>query len=86
MMRAQATVPTTSRRVTVKIAYGAVDVEKAAESMDLQISAEEVGAILANLDEELATLAASATHSAVLSRIFDELLIVSHAHNSGDDD
>lgn len=86
MMRAQVTAPTTSRRVTVKIAYGAMDVERAAESIEVQVSGEEVAAILANVDEELATLAATATHSAVLSRIFDELLIVSHAHSSGDDD
>jgi glycerol-3-phosphate dehydrogenase len=72
--------------VTVKIAYGTTDVEKAAESMELQVSDEEVEAILANIDSELSTLATTATHAAVLSRVFDELLIVCHAHASGDDD
>jgi hypothetical protein len=78
--------PTAARRVTVKIAYGTTDVEKAAESLDVQVTGEEVEAILANIDAELATLATTATRSAVLSKIFDELLIVSHAHASGDDD
>jgi hypothetical protein len=45
-----------------------------------------VEAILANVDDELSTLATTATRSAVLSRVFDELLIVCHAHASGDDD
>jgi hypothetical protein len=86
MTRATGTLPTGARRVTVKVAYGTMDVEKAAESMELDVSSEEVEAILANVDGQLATLAAVATHSAVLSRIFDELLVVSHAHSSGDDD
>jgi hypothetical protein len=86
MTRATAAVPTRERRVTVKIAYGTTDIEKAAESMALQVSGEEVEAILANIDEELATLAATATRSAVVSRVFDELLIVCHAHANGDDD
>jgi hypothetical protein len=86
MTRATAAVPTPARRVTVKIAYGTADVEKAAESMALQVSGEEVEAILANIDNELSTLATTATRAAVLSRVFDELLIVCHAHASGDDD
>jgi len=86
MTRATVALPTAARRVTVKIAYGTSDVEKAAESMGLEVSGEEVEAILANVDGELATLAATATRSAVLERMFDELLIVSHAHASGDDD
>ena len=75
-----------ARRVTVRVAYGAPDVERAAESMDVQVSGEEVGAILAAIDGELATLAAAATHSAVVRRIFDELQTVWHAHAYCDDD
>jgi hypothetical protein len=81
-----ASVPSAQRRVTLKVAYGAEDVEKAAESMDLQVSGDEVAAILANIDSELSALATKATHAAVLSMVFDELLIVCHAHVSGDDD
>lgn len=79
-------ISTPARRVTVQVAYGASDVERAAESMDVQVSGEEVGAILAAIDGELTTLAAAATHSAVVRRIFDELQIVSHAHVCCDDD
>lgn len=79
-------VSTPARRVTVRVAYGASDVERAAESMDVLVSGEEVGAILATIDGELGTLAATATHSAVLQRIFDELRTISHAHAYGDDD
>ena len=79
-------VPTPTRRVTVRVAYGASDVERAAESMDVRLSGEEVGGILAVIDGELTTLAAAAAHSAVVRRIFDELQIVSHAHTCGDDD
>jgi hypothetical protein len=86
MARSTAAVPPRARRVTVKIAYGTTDVEKAAESMELQVSGGEVEAILANIDNELSTLATTATRSAVLSRVLDELLIVRHAHASGDDD
>ena len=86
MSMSTAAVPPRVRRVTVKIAYGTTDVEKAAESMELQVSGEEVEAILANIDNELSTLATTATRAAVLSRVFDELLIVSYAHASGDDD
>lgn len=53
--------PPRARRVTVKIGYGTTDVEKAAESMELQVSDEEVEAILANIDSELSTLATTAT-------------------------
>lgn len=81
-----ASAPSLGRRVTLKISYGAEDVETAAESMDLQVSSEEVAAILANIDSELSSLATRATHAAVLSMVFDELLIVCHAHISGDDD
>jgi hypothetical protein len=75
-----------ARRVSVRVAYGTADVEKAAESMDLQVSGEEVESILGNIDDELSTLATAATRTAIISRVFDELLIVSHAHSSGDDD
>jgi hypothetical protein len=54
--------------------------------MDLQVSGEEVEAILANIDDELSTLATTATRAAIIARIFDELLTVAHAHSSGDDD
>lgn len=75
-----------ARRVTVRVAYGAADVERAADSMDVPVSDEEVGAILAAIDGELATMAAAATHSAVVERIFDQLQTVSHAKTYFDDD
>ena len=86
MTRAPAAVLTPPRRVTVKIDFGAADIEKAAESMELHVSDEEVEGILTSIDNELANLATIATRSAVLSRVFDELLIVCHAHSIGDDD
>jgi hypothetical protein len=86
VIRLVAAVPTQTRRVTVRVAYGASDVERAAESMDVRLSGEEVGEILAVIDGELTTLAAAATHSAVVRRIFDELQTVSHAHAFCDDD
>jgi hypothetical protein len=86
MTRVATAVSPAARRVTVRVAYGASDVERAAESMDVLVSGEEVGAILAAIDGELATLAAAATHSAVVERIFDELQTVSHAHACCDDD
>lgn len=54
--------------------------------MDVPVSAEEVGTILAAIDGELSTLAAAAAHSAVVERIFDQLQTVSHAHACCDDD
>lgn len=86
MSSPSASAPSAGRRVTLKVAYGAEDVEKAAESMELQVSSEEVAAILANIDSKLSTLATEATHAAVLSMVFHELMIVCHAHVSGDDD
>lgn len=85
-MTSAATVATPAHRITVRVAYGASDVERAAESMDVLVSGEEVDAILAAIDGELATLASAATHSAVVRRIFDELQAVSNAHACGDDD
>jgi hypothetical protein len=86
MTRATVAAAAPARRVTVKVAYGSRDVEKAAESMEVLVSGAEVEAIIANIDDELAALAATATHSAVLLMIFDELMVVSHAHAAGDDD
>lgn len=86
MTRAATATSTPARRVTVRVAYGASDVERAAESIDVLVSGEEVGAILDAIDGELATLATAATHSAVIGRIFDELQTVSHAHACGEDD
>ncbi len=54
--------------------------------MDVIVSGEEVDGILAAIDGELTTLAAAATHSAVMVWIFDELQTVSHAHAFCDDD
>ena len=70
----------------MRVAYGAADVERAAESMDVAVSDEEVWAMLAAIDGELTTLAAAATHSAILRRIFEQLQTVSHAHACCDDD
>ncbi|MFI5286591.1 MAG: hypothetical protein ACHQ4F_09755 [Candidatus Dormibacteria bacterium] len=86
MTRAETAVSPAARRVTVRVAYGAADVERAADSMDVLVSDEEVGVILAAIDGELATLAAAATHSAVVERIFDQLQTVAHAHACCDDD
>ncbi|MFI5313819.1 MAG: hypothetical protein ACHQ06_06655 [Candidatus Dormibacteria bacterium] len=86
MTRRAADTPSQTRRVTVRVAYGVTDVERAAESMDVSVSGEEVDGILAAIDGELTTLAAAATHSAVVGRIFDELQTVSHAHAFCDDD
>jgi hypothetical protein len=61
----------------------AADVERAAESMDVLVSGEAIQAILAAIDSDLPTLAADATHSAVLGRIFNELETVSLARGSG---
>jgi hypothetical protein len=54
--------------------------------MDVLVSDEEVGVILAAIDGELGSLAAAATHAAVLQRIFDQLQTVAHAHACCDDD
>jgi len=54
--------------------------------MDVPVSAEEVGTILAAIDGELSTLVAAAAHSAVVERIFDQLQTISHAHAGCDDD
>ncbi len=86
MDRASTAVSPGTRRVTVRVDYGAADVERAADSLDVPVSDEEVGAILAAIDGELATLAAAATHSAVVERIFEQLQTVSHAHACCDDD
>jgi len=86
MTRAATAVSTAARRVTVRVVYGGADVERAADSMDVPVSAEEVGTILAAIDGELSTLAAAAAHSAVVERIFDQLQTVSHAHACCDDD
>jgi hypothetical protein len=86
MTRAATAFSSAARRVTVRVAYGAADVERAADSMHVPVSDEEVGAMLAAIDGELATLAAAATHSAVVERIFDQLQTVSHAHACCDDD
>ncbi|MFZ0920589.1 MAG: hypothetical protein WB807_11635 [Candidatus Dormiibacterota bacterium] len=86
MARASTAVSPGTRRVTVRVDYGAADVERAADSLDVPVSDEEVGAILAAIDGELATLAAAATHSAVVERIFEQLQTVSHAHACCDDD
>jgi hypothetical protein len=86
MTRAATAVSPAARRVTVRVAYGVADVERAAHSMDVPVSDEEVGAILAAIDGELSNLATAAAHSAVVERIFDQLKTVSHAHASCDDD
>jgi hypothetical protein len=86
MVTAATPASTPARRVTMRVAYGAADVERAAESMDVLVSDEEVGAILTAVDGELATLAAAATHQAVLMQIFDQLQTVAHAHACCDDD
>lgn len=86
MARASTAVSPGTRRVTVRVDYGAADVERAADSLDVPVSDEEVGAILAAIDGELGTLAAAATHSAVVERIFEQLQTVSHAHACCDDD
>ena len=86
MTRAATAVSPAARRVTVRVAYGAADVEQAADSMDVLVSDEEVAVILEAIDGELATLATAATRTAVVERIFDQLQTVSNAHACCDDD
>jgi hypothetical protein len=86
MTRVATAVSSPARRVTVRVTYRASDVERAAASMDVLLGGEEIQAILAAIDSDLPTLAADATHSAVLARIFNELQTVSHAHADCDDD
>jgi hypothetical protein len=81
-------VPTSKRRrrVSVLVTYGGADVERAAESLNVPLSDEEVGAILADVDGELSGLAASATRSALTSRIYEDLAQVARGHAWSDDE
>lgn len=74
------------RSITVSIVYSSLDVERAAESLNVSLSEEEIDAILAKLDGELDDLGATATRSALASRIYDDLAQIAHLHTSSDDD
>ncbi|MBV8301372.1 MAG: hypothetical protein JOY68_05575 [Candidatus Dormibacteraeota bacterium] len=72
--------------LTVSVAYGVEDVERAAESLDVPLCGQETDAILADLDSESAALASAAVRSAVASRIYEDLTRVARAHGLSDDD
>ncbi len=72
--------------MTVRVPYDAADVEKAADSMDVPVSDEEVEAILDDIGGELNALARAAVRSAVLSRIDEDVRTVSRGHQNSDDD
>ena len=86
MNTAAGTTPTERHRVTVRVPYDAADVEKAAESMDVPVSDEEVNAILDDVGGGLNALASAAVRSAVLSRIYEDVRTVSRGHLASDDD
>ena len=72
--------------VTLSLTYGDEDIERAAESLNVMLSEEEVDAILGDVDSELHDLAASAARSAVASRIYEDLVRVARGHAWSDDD
>ena len=74
------------RSLSIPVAYGAVDIERAAESIHVSLSDEETSALLARIDVDLDDLGHAATQSAVYSRIYDELARIGHLHESSDDD
>lgn len=74
------------RSITVAVDYCPLDVERAAESLNVSLSDEETDAILARIDGELDELGAAATRSALASRIYDDLARIAHLHASSDDD
>lgn len=73
------------RSVTIPLAYSALDIERAAESLHVTLSDEETDAILARIGGELEELGASATRSALMARIYDEVAHVAHLHTCSDD-
>ena len=66
--------------------YGVDDVELAAERMEISVSDEETQAILANIDDEIGSIAAHASRHAVEVRIADWLGVIGRAHTASDDD
>jgi hypothetical protein len=72
--------------LTVGVDYGDADVERAADSLNVAISEQEVQAILANVDDELPALAEAAARSAVTARIYDDLRRLARARAWSDDD
>lgn len=74
------------RMLTIPVVYGAVDVERAAESLHVALSDEETDAILARLDGEMETLTTVAAQTALASRIYEDLVRIGHLHVSSDDD
>ena len=78
--------PVRLHSLTIPIAYGPADVEHAAEAFGLSLSDEELEVILADIDSEIADLAAAATRSALASRIHDTLATVARGHTCSDDD
>jgi hypothetical protein len=85
-MNAVATSGTRRHQLTVAVAYNEEDVERAAESFNVSLSDEETEAVLLDVDAELSTLVQAAAHSAVASRIYDDLARVARGHSWSDDD
>jgi hypothetical protein len=70
----------------VRSFYGVDDVERAAERMEISVSDEEAQAIVANIDDEIDSIAAHASRHVVEVRIADWLRVVDRAHTASDDD
>jgi hypothetical protein len=86
-MNTPATVrPECAHELTVSVAYGTEEVERAAESLNVVLCNQETEAILADLDEQVASLAAAAVRSAITSRIYEDLIRAARWHSSSDDD
>jgi hypothetical protein len=77
---------TRQKSVTVSVDFGASDVERAADALDLSVSDEEVDVILGDVAGELPRLAAAAIHDALTARIHDALGRVARGHACCDDD
>jgi len=74
------------RTLAIPVAYGAADVERAAESLHVALSDEEIDAILARLDGDLERETTVAARAALASRIYEDLVRIGRLHISSDDD
>ena len=83
---AHAQLPVLDHTVTLSVAYGRDDVERAAESLQVMLSDAEVEAILDDVGGELTVLASDAMRSALLTRIDDDLARTIRGHAWSDDD
>ncbi|MBV8529433.1 MAG: DUF1380 family protein [Candidatus Dormibacteraeota bacterium] len=74
------------RTLTVPLVYGAMDVERAADSLHVSLSDEETDAILERLDGDLDTIMSAAATAALAARIYEDLVRIGQLHVSSDDD